>query len=133
MSQGKVDLLKEAEDGVILVDTVAYNRLVRAINALVLMQIAPQGIGSFKVGDKNSVLDLSQLENKVYQWVQAAVSGGAGGGAGSGGGSGGGDAGGGGGSGGGTGFPPDIEQRFNNMSVEITCNGDGTATGKIKF
>jgi hypothetical protein len=130
----KLEKLEEGDSGqVVLVDTRAFNRLIDKMNAMIDMDISPQGVGKYLVSDKNAVLDLTPLEQKVFQWVQAAVNGGAGGGAGGGGGSGGGTGGnppGGGGSGGGGGGNPEFEYWRNNMQWTATCNGDGTITIK---
>lgn len=60
---GALEKLPEPDKGFILVSSVAYNRLLKAVNAIILLQIAPQGIGSLKVGDENAVLDLGPLES----------------------------------------------------------------------
>jgi hypothetical protein len=122
----KLEKLEEGDSGqVVLVDTRAFNRLIDKMNAMIDMDISPQGVGKYLVSDKNAVLDLTPLEQKVFQWVQAAVNGGAGGGAGGGGGSGGGT--GGNPPGGGN---PEFEYWRNNMQWTATCNGDGTITIK---
>lgn len=126
----EIKKLPEPDEGVMLVSTEAYNRLVDALNALLLMQVKPQGVGKLLVGDKNAILDLSGIEQYVVQLVQAVQNGGAGGGSSAGGGSGGGSGGNPpvGGGGGGGGLPPEFEQRLNNMSFAGKCNGDGTFT-----
>ncbi len=62
---GKVERFRESGDGVILMSTAAANKLVDAINALVDLQVSPQGFATLKVGDKNSVLDFVQLEERL--------------------------------------------------------------------
>lgn len=124
--------LPEGDGGaVVLVSTTAVNRLIDKMNALIALQISPQGIGSLKVGDKNAILDLSGIREYIVSQIQAVENGGAGGGPNGGGGTG--NPGGPPGGSPGGGSLADLEHRLNNGVVEIECNGDGTATGRLRI
>lgn len=50
-----------------LLDTDKANELVDAINSLQQMQVNPQGFGKLTLGDKNIILDLTQIRDLINQ------------------------------------------------------------------
>lgn len=72
-----------------LLDTDKANELVDAINSLQQMQVNPQGFGKLTLGDKNIILDLTQIRDLINQltttvnaYSQTSGAGGGGGGGG---------------------------------------------------